>query len=264
MAKTFIWPTNTKRVTSPFGYRIHPLTGARGSHHNGIDIAKSGSRPIFASADGVVRRSYTSSSYGETIMLEHKINGETWETVYAHMRENSRRFKVGQRVKQGDVIGQMGNTGNSTGQHLHFEIHKGGLWNMAKSNAVDPEQYLEKDLYPAKSSNLKVDGKWGNATTKALQKALGTVQDGILSDQSRNKITEALYGTTVEFGSGNKGSLVIKALQKLLKVKQDGLLGPVTIGALQSYFGTVKDNKLSRPSLVVKELQRRLNAGTFK
>lgn len=261
MSKTFIWPTNTKRVTSSFGPRVHPKTGVVNSMHNGIDIAKSGARPIFASADGVVRRSYRSSSYGETIMLEHEINGDTWETVYAHMRENSRRFKDGQRVKQGDVIGQMGNTGNSTGQHLHFEIHKGGLWNMAKSNAVDPEQYLEKDLYPAKTSSLAVDGKWGNSTTKALQKALGTVQDGILSDQSRNAITAALYGTTAEFGSAKKGSLVIKALQKLLKVKQDGLLGPVTIGALQAYLGTPKDNKLSRPSLVVKDLQRRLNEG---
>ncbi|GEM04084.1 hypothetical protein HMI01_10720 [Halolactibacillus miurensis] len=262
MAQTFIWPTTTKRVTSPFGWRRHPITGEAQSKHNGIDIAKPGSRPIFAAADGVVRRSYTSTSYGETIMIEHEINGETWETVYAHMRENSRRFKDGQRVEQGDVIGQMGDTGNSTGQHLHFELHKGGLWNMAKSNAVDPEQYLEKDLYP--ENNLVVDGKWGNATTKALQKTLGTVQDGILSDQSRNEIAEALYGTTAEFGTGKKGSLVIKALQKLLKVKQDGLLGPVTIGALQAYLGTVKDNKLSRPSLVVKELQRRLNAGTFK
>ncbi|GEM02193.1 Peptidase family M23 [Halolactibacillus halophilus] len=264
MAKTFIWPTDTKRITSPFGWRRHPITGEAQSKHNGIDIAESGTRPIYAAADGVVRRSYTSTSYGETIMIEHSINVETWETVYAHMRENSRRFKDGQRVKQGDVIGQMGSTGNSTGQHLHFEIHKGGLWNMAKSNAVDPEQYLKKDLYPAQTSGLAVDGKWGNATTKALQKALGTVQDGILSDQSRNEVTEALYGTTVEFGTEKKGSLVIKALQKLVKVKQDGLLGPVTIGALQAYLGTVRDNNLSRPSLVVKELQKRLNAGTFK
>jgi hypothetical protein len=262
MSKTFIWPTNTKRVTSPFGWRRNPITGEAKSKHNGIDIAKSGSRPILAAADGVVRRSYVSSSYGETIMLEHEINGDTWETVYAHMKKYTRKFKEGDKVKQGDVIGQMGDTGNSTGQHLHFEIHKNGLWNMAKSNAVDPEQYLEKDLYP--EEKLIVDGKWGFATTRALQVELGTVKDGILSDQSRNDITEALYGDTVEFGTGKKGSLVIKALQKLLKVKQDGLLGPVTIGELQSYLGTVKDNKLSRPSLVVKELQRRLNAGTFK
>jgi hypothetical protein len=175
---TFIWPTNTKRVTSPFGYRTHPLTGARGSHHNGIDIADGGTRPIYAVADGVVRRSYLSTSYGETIMIEHKINGVVWETVYAHMKENSRRFKVGDKVKQGDVIGTMGNTGNSTGQHLHFELHKGGLWNMAKSNAVDPEEYLEKVLYPNHKKSINqmaqeiLDGKHGNGHDNR-QKSLG-------------------------------------------------------------------------------------------
>jgi len=187
MAKTFIWPTNTKRVTSPFGWRRNPITGEAKSKHNGIDIAKSGSRPIFSAADGIARRSYRSSSYGETIMLEHKINGETWETVYAHMRENSRRFKSGQRVKQGEVIGQMGDTGNSTGQHLHFELHKGGLWNMAKSNAVDPEQYLEKDLYPQSKKSITkmakeiIDGKHGNGHDNR-RKSLG------ISESEYNKV----------------------------------------------------------------------------
>lgn len=193
MSKTFIWPTNTKRVTSPFGYRTHPLTGARGSHHNGIDIAKSGSRPIFAAAEGVVRRSYLSSSYGETIMLEHEINGDTWETVYAHMERNSRRFNDGEKVKQGDVIGRMGSTGNSTGQHLHFEIHKGGLWNMAKSNAVDPEQYLEKDLYPKNSKSITemarevIAGKHGVGHDNR-RKSLGISQAEYT--KVRNKVNE--------------------------------------------------------------------------
>jgi len=191
---TFIWPTNTKRITSPFGWRRHPITGEAQSKHNGIDIAKSGSRPIFAAADGVVRRSYRSSSYGETIMLEHNINGDVWETVYAHMRENSRRFKDGQRVKQGDVIGQMGDTGNSTGQHLHFELHKGGLWNMAKSNAVDPEQYLEKDLYPQSKKSITeiaeevIDGKWGNGSDRfnRLNKA------GYSAEQVQSKVNQLM------------------------------------------------------------------------
>ena len=201
MAKTFIWPTNTNRVTSPFGPRTHPKTGKVNSMHNGIDIAKSGSRPIFASADGVVRRSYRSSSYGETIMLEHEINGDTWETVYAHMHENSRRFKDGQHVKQGDVIGQMGNTGNSTGQHLHFELHKNGLWNMAKSNAVDPEQYLEKDLYPKPNKSITemakevVDGKHGNGH-EARRKSLGVTQAEYV--KVRDKVNSLVSGKSIK------------------------------------------------------------------
>jgi len=112
-------------------------------------------------------------------------------------------------------------------------------------------------------ASLKVDGKWGNATTRALQSALGTTVDGIISNQRRNAVTNAFYGSTIRFSnSGN--SLVVRALQrKLGGLKVDGLLGSATIRALQKYLGTIVDGKLSRPSLVVKELQRRLNAGTF-
>lgn len=214
MSKTFIWPTDTKRVTSPFGWRRHPITGEAQSKHNGIDIAKSGTRPILAAADGVVRRSYTSTSYGETIMIEHTINGDTWETVYAHMRENSRRFKDGQRVKQGDVIGQMGDTGNSTGQHLHFELHKGGLWNMAKSNAVDPEQYLEKDLYPQNDKSITemakevIDGKHGNGHDNR-RKSLGISQseyDKVRADVNRLVSSKSITQMAEEVIAGKHGN----------------------------------------------------------
>lgn len=137
---TFIFPTVT-RVTS--GFR-----GSRRNHH-GVDFAQSGYHEIKASAAGKVSRSYRSSSYGECIMIVHQINGKTWETVYAHMRTGSRRVKVGDTVKQGQVIGVMGSTGNSTGQHLHFELHR-GRWNVRKTNAVNPLQYLGKDSSPKK------------------------------------------------------------------------------------------------------------------
>lgn len=115
-------------------------------------------------------------------------------------------------------------------------------------------------------ANLTVDGKWAELTTRALQDFFGTPVDGVLSGQSQNSVTNALYGNTARFGSG--GSLVIKALQRYLnskgfKLKVDGLLGPATIRALQSYLGTPVDGVLSRPSLVVKEMQKRLNKGTF-
>ncbi|WP_082918060.1 N-acetylmuramoyl-L-alanine amidase [Oceanobacillus sp. Castelsardo] len=109
-------------------------------------------------------------------------------------------------------------------------------------------------------ANLRVDGKLGSATIRALQIALGTPVDGKLSNQLKNAVTLALYGG-VTWGRG--GSLVIKALQKKIGAKADGYLGPDTVRALQSYLGTVVDGKLSRPSLVIKELQRRLNNGTF-
>lgn len=112
-----------------------------------------------------------------------------------------------------------------------------------------------------KIANLSVDGKWGKSTTRALQKALGTPVDGIISKQPRNSVSQSLYGNTVRFGRG--GSNVIVALQRKIGADVDGKLGPATIRALQKHLGTVQDGVLSRPSLVVKELQRRLNAGTF-
>jgi len=117
------------------------------------------------------------------------------------------------------------------------------------------------------SLHLVVDEKWGNATSEALQAAFGTPEDGILSNQRRNSVTEALYGDTVRFSSSG-GSTVIRALQEFLNSQGfslvvDGLLGDQTIRALQSYLGTVVDGVLSRPSMVVGEMQKRLNAGTF-
>ena len=126
----FIYPTDVTRLTS--GFR----TSARPNHH-GVDFAEPGTHEIYAAADGTVSRSYVSSSYGETIFIVHVIDGQTWETVYAHMRQGSRRVKEGDRVRQGQVIGIMGNTGDSTGQHLHFELHR-GQWNGSKSNAINP------------------------------------------------------------------------------------------------------------------------------
>lgn len=109
-------------------------------NHFGVDIAKRGSGvPIYAAASGTVYNAHYSSSYGNVVFITHNINGQTYQTVYAHM--SSIKVHTGQRVEQGQIIGTMGNTGQSYGQHLHFEIHK-GLWNNAKSNAVDPADYI--------------------------------------------------------------------------------------------------------------------------
>lgn len=128
----FMWPASG-RVTSEMGARW-------GSTHFGLDIAnKASGVPIVSAADGVVIRSYYSSSYGNAVFIAHSINGQVYTTVYAHM--NSRNVSSGQVVSKGQQIGIMGNTGQSFGQHLHFELHK-GQWNASKSNAVNPVSYL--------------------------------------------------------------------------------------------------------------------------
>lgn len=120
-------------VTSTFGARW-------GTTHPGIDLGRSGSsNPIKAAASGTVIKSYYSSSYGNVVFLTHSIGGQVYTTVYAHM--SSRNVSDGQSVSQGQVLGQMGSTGYSTGPHLHFELHK-GPWNASKSNAVNPASYI--------------------------------------------------------------------------------------------------------------------------
>ncbi|HEY4554267.1 MAG TPA: peptidoglycan DD-metalloendopeptidase family protein [Bacillaceae bacterium] len=121
------------------GYISSGFGGRSLGNHFGIDIAAKGTVPVVAAADGVVSSSYTSSSYGNVVFVVHHINGQMYTTVYAHLR--SRSVSAGQSVSKGQLLGYMGNTGQSYGQHLHFELHVGG-WNAAKSNAVDPRKYI--------------------------------------------------------------------------------------------------------------------------
>ena len=122
-------------ISSGFGYRS--FNG--GGFHYGVDIAKAGTVPVVAAADGVVSRSDFSSSYGNVIYISHSINGQTYTTVYAHL--NSRSVGNMQTVSKGQVIGYMGNTGDSHGQHLHFELYRGG-WTASHSNAINPSSMV--------------------------------------------------------------------------------------------------------------------------
>jgi len=110
--------------------------------HMGIDIATGGTVTIKASAAGKVSRSWRHSTLGECVMIVHNIGGQTFETVYAHMRTGSRKVRVGDTVAQGQALGLMGSTGRSTGQHLHFEVHK-PRWNGKQTNAVNPLNYVK-------------------------------------------------------------------------------------------------------------------------
>ena len=127
----------TGRVTSGFGRRW-------GSMHNGVDIGAGGRQgvPIVAAADGTVRSSQIMGTFGEMVSITHNINGQKFETVYAHMVSGSRQVTVGQNVKKGQVLGIMGNTGRSTAPHLHFEIHAESR-KPGGPNALDPMRYVQ-------------------------------------------------------------------------------------------------------------------------
>lgn len=114
------WPTRGW-LSSYFGKRKSPFTG-RTVMHEGLDIAANTGTPVTVTADGVVSRVTYSPTYGNKVVVDH---GYGYQTLYAH---NSRNLvKVGQRVKRGDRIAQVGNTGISTGPHLHYEVHLNGV-----------------------------------------------------------------------------------------------------------------------------------------
>ena len=127
---------DTFRFTSGFGVR-HDPTGRGRRMHAGVDMAGSRGTPIYATADGVVTAAGRESGYGNVVKIRHEFG---YETVYAH--QSKIRVKLGQRVSRGDRIGDMGNTGRSTGVHLHYEVHVNGT-------PVNPMTYLEaaKDVF---------------------------------------------------------------------------------------------------------------------
>ncbi|NKE07452.1 peptidoglycan DD-metalloendopeptidase family protein [Mesobacillus selenatarsenatis] len=130
----FIMPAKGE-LTSGYGPRWGKL-------HAGIDIAEeSAETEVVAAASGTVIRSYYSVTYGNCVLITHKINDRTFTTLYAHLEKST--VTTGQPVKKGELLGYMGNTGDSRGKHLHFEIHE-GQWNYEKSNSVDPLQYVKK------------------------------------------------------------------------------------------------------------------------
>jgi murein DD-endopeptidase MepM/ murein hydrolase activator NlpD len=137
------------KITSLMGNRIHPVTKAP-KHHNGTDIW-SPNEPCWIEApyDGVVVEARKSTAagggFGNFVTLSHKINGEDYVTVYAHMLDDSIKVKPGQKIEAGTPIGKMGSTGMSTGKHLHWELQKAKkyAWNATGLNFIEPVAFFD-------------------------------------------------------------------------------------------------------------------------
>ncbi|BAK17677.1 membrane protein [Solibacillus silvestris StLB046] len=125
------------RFTSGFGGRDIGPIGSK--NHLGIDIANSIGTPVVAAADGVVSYVGSMNGYGNVVMVTHSIEGQLFTTTYAHL--SGFNTSVGASVSKGQQIARLGNSGNSTGPHVHFEIHV-GEWNGSRSNAVNPLNYI--------------------------------------------------------------------------------------------------------------------------
>jgi len=124
------------RIASYFGYRTDPIYGVR-KHHDGIDFTAHTGTPVYATGDGVVvKASNSHNGYGNEVEIDH---GFSYKSKYAHLSKIL--VKEGQKVKRGHVIGLVGNTGKSTGPHLHYEVRKNNV-------PINPINFFFRDLSP--------------------------------------------------------------------------------------------------------------------
>ncbi|MBB3114226.1 murein DD-endopeptidase MepM/ murein hydrolase activator NlpD [Paenibacillus phyllosphaerae] len=120
------------RLSSNYGYRIHPITGKK-KLHAGMDMAAPAGTPIYAAESGTVLVAQWWSGYGNAVIIDH---GNGLWTVYGHIRNGGIKVEKGETVKRGQKIAEVGSTGQSTGNHLHFEVRLNGT-------PVEPSQYLK-------------------------------------------------------------------------------------------------------------------------
>lgn len=131
---------NLRRMASGYGYRIHPIYKVR-KLHTGMDFSATTGTPIYATGDGVISRDRGKNKvgghgYGRYVVIDH---GYGYKTLYAHMSKKA--VKPGQKVKRGDIIGYVGNSGASTAPHLHYEVIKDG-------SKINPINFFYNDLTP--------------------------------------------------------------------------------------------------------------------
>ena len=137
VAGTVQWPFATGvPISSGFGARHVSNCGFCSTFHNGLDFVPGAGSPIQAIADGTVSAvSGPGGAFGNHVEIEHVIGGQKVTSTYSHMQTGSVQVSVGEQVTVGQLVGKVGSTGNSTGAHLHFEIHLGGV-------PVDPYPWL--------------------------------------------------------------------------------------------------------------------------
>jgi len=133
------------RITSPFGIRTAPTTGAT-AKHEGIDIAAATGTPVKAALSGIISKAGYSSAQGNFVVVNH---GGGLESVYKHLSQGT--IKIGQTVTEGQIIAKSGNTGVSTGPHLEFQLLKNGV-------AIDPLSFTrDSAAYQGIGSGLDLD-----------------------------------------------------------------------------------------------------------
>jgi murein DD-endopeptidase MepM/ murein hydrolase activator NlpD len=143
-------------ISSPFGWRIHPILKYK-RHHNGVDYASASGTDVFAVAKGKVvfagpsmikRADGEPAGGGYIVRIKFKSNLKDFTASYMHLKKGSIKVAVGDKVEMGQKLAESGNTGESTGPHLHFEIQRGSkyVWTADGSRYLEPVSFIKARL----------------------------------------------------------------------------------------------------------------------
>ncbi len=245
-------------LTSPFGMREHPIEGGK-KFHPGIDIAGAVGTPIHAWGDGTVVASFASKTGGNMIVAEHKDAGPGGKTLYSrYLHNNSNLVKTGDEIKKGQVIAQMGSTGNSTGPHSHFELRENNA--TGQEGALNPMTMAsngptttKEDTGATPATSTKSDAKPEGSTeiqnmnqTEMVNKYVDEQMAG--PDMARNAIQAGMSNISSDINKsmGNTNTALGKMASNITTI------GPTVSNAITSMnngggndpMKEVKDNDL--------------------
>src|SRR6185312_2612194 len=209
------------RVTSRFqSARLDPVGKKEVRPHWGTDFGNDGKPEVWATAAGKVTQAREMGGFGNVVFIRHIIDGKIVDSIYAHL--SAFKVKLHDVVKQGQVIGIKGNTGNSTGVHLHFELSIGGAWNNKYTHNVDPMMWIPLEV-PLKR---------------------GDVGPNVTSVQQ--DLVKAGYLTKADgvFGSGMETAVI--SFQNVRKLGADGIIGPATLQSLADLLKPKEVIKVSK------------------
>lgn len=210
----YISPVEGHSINSPYGMRTHPVLKTR-KFHTGVDIAAPGGTPVRAVKSGTVTKLSSNQApytgFGNVVIIDH---GDGYQTVYAHLSQFACR--VGETVRQGQIIGYVGSTGMSTGNHLHFIVQKTGFAAPSQGNTVNPAPMLRQGgmTIPASMEGYDMEGGGDGSMleqvassagdlTKGAMEAIGTILRAGLGSDTMTPTSGSQLSTVNDTMSGN-------------------------------------------------------------
>lgn len=170
-------PIDGARMSSGFGMRKHPIQGYH-KMHKGADFAAPTGTPIYAAGDGVIQKASRFSGYGNYVKIRHN---SQLSTAYAHLSRYAKGMTPGKRVKQGDVIGYVGTTGNSTGPHLHYEVLLNGVQVNPRGVNLPTGEILEGEQLRLFQAHMRSIDRDFNSQRNNMKLAQNTVTESALN-----------------------------------------------------------------------------------